>query len=268
MYESLCVLAWLFTLITLGVSALRAVRDRTEVRLARLREASARGSSELWQRTSTERLAIIQRLQQEKLDVQVALRAKEGSVVEQQAQILAKDTRLVHLAGRAEMAEARLQTVMDKWRESAKECDDLREEKAGVYRHCCQAEAEKARAVGLAREAVERLSEQTDVAEEAAAARDRLQALVAAHRDKRGHECCHLNDNELYAGAGLESADPQLPPLDEFLPECIRYWHEKQGLPFQPAPGPDESRCPKVMMYCPTAAGARDQTEESSEHAP
>lgn len=56
----------------------------------------------------------------------------------------------------------------------------------------------------------------------------RLLAAIVAHRDKKGHNACHVpNDNELYAAAGLSPVDRQLPDAYEFLTHCIRYHKEE-----------------------------------------
>lgn len=51
-----------------------------------------------------------------------------------------------------------------------------------------------------------------------------LLAAIRKHRDATGHDRCHLNDRELYAAAGLESADFTLPPRTEFLTACAAYY--------------------------------------------
>lgn len=51
-----------------------------------------------------------------------------------------------------------------------------------------------------------------------------LLAAIRKHRDATGHDRCHLNDRELYAAAGLEPANFELPPRAEFLTACAAYY--------------------------------------------
>lgn len=47
---------------------------------------------------------------------------------------------------------------------------------------------------------------------------------ICDHRDAKGNNRCHLNDRKLYAVLGDDvEADFTLSPLEEFIPECIRY---------------------------------------------
>lgn len=60
-----------------------------------------------------------------------------------------------------------------------------------------------------------------------------LKAAIREHRDQRGDDRCHLDDQKLYAVLGEGDADPYahdatLPPKGEFLRSCERYWHQRQ----------------------------------------
>lgn len=51
-----------------------------------------------------------------------------------------------------------------------------------------------------------------------------LETAIRKHRDAKGHDRCWLDDIELYKVLGEESPDLSLPPKDEFLRECEKYY--------------------------------------------
>jgi hypothetical protein len=59
---------------------------------------------------------------------------------------------------------------------------------------------------------------------------DQLKAAIRHHRDQRRDERCWLDDMELYKvlGEPVDAADLALPPRDEFLESCRRYWQQRQ----------------------------------------
>lgn len=57
----------------------------------------------------------------------------------------------------------------------------------------------------------------------------RLRNGIRKHRDERGHNRCWLDDQELYNLLPEQTqADTKLPPKDEFLKNCEKYWQERQ----------------------------------------
>lgn len=62
-----------------------------------------------------------------------------------------------------------------------------------------------------------------------------LEAAIRQHRDEKGHDRCWLDDMKLYAvlPEGAATADLTLPPRDEFLRGCERYYELRR------ANGPD-----------------------------
>jgi hypothetical protein len=57
--------------------------------------------------------------------------------------------------------------------------------------------------------------------------RRRLIAAIKRHRDERGDDRCQIDDNSLYAEAGLEPADFTMPPRDKFLADCARFYDNR-----------------------------------------
>ena len=55
-----------------------------------------------------------------------------------------------------------------------------------------------------------------------------LEAAIRKHRDQRGDDRCWLDDMELYAVLGDARVDLTLPPKDEFLGHCARFWECRQ----------------------------------------
>jgi len=56
-----------------------------------------------------------------------------------------------------------------------------------------------------------------------------LRDAVRKHRDENGHDRCWLDDQELYKSLPeVKDADYQLPPRQEFLHNCSKYWCERQ----------------------------------------
>jgi hypothetical protein len=57
----------------------------------------------------------------------------------------------------------------------------------------------------------------------------RLEGAIRRHRDYRGDDRCHLDDFELYAALD-DGAEPDLtlPPREEFLASCERYWSQRR----------------------------------------
>lgn len=57
----------------------------------------------------------------------------------------------------------------------------------------------------------------------------KLRDAVRLHRDEKGHGRCWLDDARLYANLPEnKDADTQLPPKEEFLTNCERYWATRQ----------------------------------------
>lgn len=57
----------------------------------------------------------------------------------------------------------------------------------------------------------------------------RLRAAIRKHRDEKAHDRCWLDDQELYQT--LPEADPgdlALPPKEEFIENCHRYWEHRR----------------------------------------
>jgi hypothetical protein len=56
-----------------------------------------------------------------------------------------------------------------------------------------------------------------------------LRNAIRKHRDERGHDRCWLDDQELYKALpeGLQG-DSKLPPKEEFIKNCHRYWEHRQ----------------------------------------
>lgn len=74
----------------------------------------------------------------------------------------------------------------------------------------------------LSREDARRL--QMDRHITAAEARAPYEAAIRAHRDQRGHDRCHLDDEVLYAVLPEGPQPPRgLPPREEFLAGCERF---------------------------------------------
>lgn len=55
-----------------------------------------------------------------------------------------------------------------------------------------------------------------------------LEAAIRKHRDQRGDDRCWLDDQELYTVLGDKPADFTLPPREEFLGNCARFWECRQ----------------------------------------
>jgi hypothetical protein len=60
---------------------------------------------------------------------------------------------------------------------------------------------------------------------------ERLQAAIRKHRDQKGDNRCWMDDQDLYAALGAESihADTSLPPREEFLESCRRFYAQRQA---------------------------------------
>ena len=60
---------------------------------------------------------------------------------------------------------------------------------------------------------------------------DRLKAAIRKHRDQKDDDRCWMDDQELYAVLGHEGvqADTGLPPRDEFLESCRRFYDQRQA---------------------------------------
>lgn len=60
---------------------------------------------------------------------------------------------------------------------------------------------------------------------------DRLQAGIRTHRDERGHDRCWLDDERLYKllPEGVSDGVGVLPPKDEFLRGCERYYELRRS---------------------------------------
>lgn len=57
----------------------------------------------------------------------------------------------------------------------------------------------------------------------------RLRNGIRSHRDERGHNRCWVDDVTLYALLSeKKGAEFKLPPRDEFLGNCGRYWESRQ----------------------------------------
>lgn len=77
---------------------------------------------------------------------------------------------------------------------------------------------------------VQKLQERVNVLEDA----------IRTHRDAQGHSLCWLNDYELYSVLNEADVDNRdtLPPRDEFLTNCAKYYESR--LVTLPAPKPKE----------------------------
>ncbi len=58
----------------------------------------------------------------------------------------------------------------------------------------------------------------------------KLEAAIRKHRSQRLDDRCWLDDEELYSALddGIK-ANTKLPPKDEFLSHCSRFWHCRQA---------------------------------------
>jgi hypothetical protein len=57
----------------------------------------------------------------------------------------------------------------------------------------------------------------------------RLRDAIRLHRDEQGHGRCWLDDQRLYQSLPeQQEADFTLPPREEFLENCARFWQERQ----------------------------------------
>ncbi len=174
-----------------------ARKQQTRLEAMALELGKAQDSEKSWQNLAAERLRNVADLKASVGKYHTDLQSARNSLHEQAALLRARDICL---------AEQR--------REAALASDDLMQ-------------AHKTQLAKLREQANE-----IDKGRQAAVANAmRLETAIKVHHGKRGHECCHLNDNELYAVVGLEPPDPALPPLGEFLPKCMDYWFDKQGLP-------------------------------------
>ncbi len=66
-----------------------------------------------------------------------------------------------------------------------------------------------------------------------------LREVIRRHRDQRGHDRCHLDDLLLYSQLPEQQGFPDgvtdltLPPKEEFLEGCQRFWElRKSGVSF------------------------------------
>lgn len=69
-----------------------------------------------------------------------------------------------------------------------------------------------------------------------------LENAIRVHRDAQSHEMCWLNDSELYAvlHENLVDSRPTLPPRDEFLTNCEKYYQSRLITLRSPPPKFDE----------------------------
>jgi hypothetical protein len=60
---------------------------------------------------------------------------------------------------------------------------------------------------------------------------ERLEAAIRKHRDQKGDDRCWMDDQDLYAALGAESihADTSLPPREEFMESCRRFYAQRQA---------------------------------------
>jgi hypothetical protein len=57
-----------------------------------------------------------------------------------------------------------------------------------------------------------------------------LELAIKRHRDERGNDRCWLDDARLYAVLpGAKQLTIVLPPKEEFLQECDKYWECRQS---------------------------------------
>lgn len=57
---------------------------------------------------------------------------------------------------------------------------------------------------------------------------DMLYAAILEHAGEKGHGRCQLDDDRLYAKAGIKTAETRLPPRCEFIPQCHKFWENRQ----------------------------------------
>lgn len=58
---------------------------------------------------------------------------------------------------------------------------------------------------------------------------EQLETAIRKHRDEKGHDRCWLDDAELYSVLPEnQTADFKLPPCDEFITHCVKYWQLRQ----------------------------------------
>ena len=55
-----------------------------------------------------------------------------------------------------------------------------------------------------------------------------LEDAIRRHRDQRGDDRCWLDDAELYSVLGEGQPDTTLPPQEEFLSNCARFFECRQ----------------------------------------
>ena len=57
----------------------------------------------------------------------------------------------------------------------------------------------------------------------------KLRQAIITHRDERGHDRCWLDDCRLYQVLGdINPNEMTLPPKEEFLQQCEKYWCHRQ----------------------------------------
>ena len=57
----------------------------------------------------------------------------------------------------------------------------------------------------------------------------KLKNAIRNHRDQRGNDRCHLDDAELYQVLGEGQPDTSLPPREEFLANCAKFYECRQA---------------------------------------
>src|SRR5579885_2194861 len=58
----------------------------------------------------------------------------------------------------------------------------------------------------------------------------KLEDAIRLHRDEKGHDRCHLDDDRLYQVLNEPIPPRPLPPKEEFLAGCARFYeHRKKG---------------------------------------
>jgi hypothetical protein len=60
---------------------------------------------------------------------------------------------------------------------------------------------------------------------------EELETAIRKHHSARGHDLCWLNDVELWKvleDGDVEYPHDSLPPCDEFITECVKYWQGRQ----------------------------------------
>ena len=55
-----------------------------------------------------------------------------------------------------------------------------------------------------------------------------IRDAVRKHRDATDHARCHLDDQALYEALGEPVPDRDLPPCDDFIATCIRFWRRRK----------------------------------------